>query len=72
MGAFGSRLMATPPGRPAQHRLDRARLLPDQMPQQAAHFGDGQRQQLLGLTQRDALLLAIRPFFRASTFTTVR
>src|SRR5260370_17928017 len=67
MEVFGPGLMSPSPAGPVQHFFWRRRSLPDQPPEESAHFGDCQREEL-----SDILLLNLGPLFCPATLTTVK
>src|SRR6266566_5385508 len=67
MRLFSSGLMSSAPARPVQNTFRRRRNLPDQPPQESAHLGDRQREEL-----SDLLLLKLGPLFCPATLTTVK
>lgn len=71
MGAFGLRLVTATPGGPVQDLGRHRWWLPDEGEEQAAHFRDGQRQQVQQLDSHEVQVLArrfllARPPFRLS------
>src|SRR6266568_5624113 len=67
MEVFGPGLMSPTPARPVQNSFWRRRSLPDQSPEQSAHFGDRQREELSGF-----VLLNLGPLVCPATLTTVK
>ena len=67
MEVFGPGLMSSAPARPVQNSFWRLRSLPHQPPEQSAHFGNRQREEL-----SDFLLWNLGPLFCPATLTTVK